>query len=183
MKSLTATQEKLRVKKLNALKVDLLSDDEAVVLSAVKGIKEHGDASVIEPLLVVLNRMDDEELHQEIRQLLFSLKDNRTVSELVRLASDETYVEHGQLMLSAIWESGLDASEQFLPLIELAKQASYEQLIEIMTIIDQIVLSEDGTESENAIRILRDHIAENAQDERSQLWVSITQQLTERLIG
>ncbi len=183
MKPLTATQEKMRVKKLDAIKVDLLSDDEDVVLKAVKGVKKHGDASIIEPLLLVLNKMDDTEVQNEIKELLYSLKDNNTVSELIRLASDAKYSDHGQLLLSAIWESGLDANDQFISLIELAKQANYEQLIEIMTIVDQVVLGEDSTEYEEAIKILRDHIAENAKDERSQLWVSITQQLTERLVG
>jgi len=183
MKPLTATQEKMRVKKLTAIKADLLSNDEDVVLKAIKGVKDHGDASVIEPLLLVLNRMDDLEVQREIRKLLFSLKDNKTVPELIRLASTPAYSEHGQLLLSAIWESGLDASEQFTPLIELAKQANYEQLIEIMTIVDQIALGEDQAENEEAIRVLTEHIAKHAKDERSQLWVSMTQQLTERLVG
>lgn len=183
MKPLTATQEKMRVKKLDAIKVDLLSNDEEVVLKAVKGVKKHGDASIIEPLLLVLNKMDDAEVQKEIKELLYSLKDNATVPELIRLSGTEEFSNHGQLLLSAIWESGLDASNQFIPLIELAKHANYEQLIEVMTIVDQVVLGEDSTEYEDAIKILRDHIAENAKDERSQLWVSITQQLSERLVG
>ncbi len=183
MKKLTATQEKMRVKKLAEAQKALQSDDESVVLKAISEIRKHGDSSILEDLADTYLRIDDLEIRSAIIKLLHSLKDDAAVGELIRLSEIEKYDTIHALLLSAIWESGINSGPYLIPLVKRSLTANYESLLEIMTIIDNTEGAASAEQIEQALAIIQEHLGEAPKDERAGLWVTISRSLSEQLIG
>lgn len=181
-KPLTATQEKMRQKKMAVIKADLQSDDETIVLAALKLVKQHGDPTVIDYLCMVLNKFEDDAVQKEAKNILFSLNESENVPALIEAAGKAENKDLSATLLAAIWESGLDAFHELDNIIQLSLKADYDELIEIMTIIDNIDFGAETEPIEQNIKVIQEHLTTNQNDDRSALLVSIVRILRERIL-
>ena len=183
MKKLTATQEKMRVKKLAEARKALQSDDESIVLKAISEVKKHGDSGILETLANTYLRIDDQEIRTAITELLHSLKDDEAAGELIRLSEVEKFSAIHSLLLSSIWESGINSGPHLVKLIKRSLTADYDSLLEIMTIVDNAEGSASPEQIEEALTLIQEHLSEAPKDDRAGLWVTISRSLSEQLIG
>jgi hypothetical protein len=183
MKKLTATQEKMRVKKLADAREALQSDDESLVLKGISEIKKHGDSSILEVIAQTYLRLDDQEIRKAITALLHSLKDDDAVKELIRLSEVEEYTAIHSLLLSSIWESGINSGPHLVALTKRSLTADYDSLLEIMTIVDNAEGSASPEQIEEALALIQEHLSEAPKDDRAGLWVTISRSLSAQLVG
>lgn len=131
-------EEKNKKTKLKKLLSDLGSKDAATQLEAVASLKIHGDESAIEPLLHAMISSKSSELHREITDLFNTMKSTDAPEIIMRCLDDDDFVSVRTMLLSSIWNSGLDYSEYVAELTELAIESELTEVFEIETILENL---------------------------------------------
>jgi hypothetical protein len=114
----------------------LNSDEKSVVLNAVDRLKELGHSSLIPSVIKAWKRHPEMEIRQPIEKLLCSLKDTAALPEIIRWLNNENDVKLRTMLLTAIWQSGLNAKSYGNELLKYIERFGPEELIEITSIID-----------------------------------------------
>ena len=103
-------EEKTKNNRLNNIIKDLNDSDENKVITAIKQLRKHGNAKVIEPLFDKFISCNNTDIKEDITALLFDLKDESVVSELINLLSKEKFVEIKPFIISIFWQAAIDSS-------------------------------------------------------------------------
>ena len=177
----TPTQAKVRKKKLAAVIEDLQSTEEVLVLDAVERLKQVGDGSAVPFLVDAYFRLDSEQVRAACKKVLFSVNDPEAVQHLLQAAMDRSEDIERAMVVSAIWESGLDAQPYLETMMELVKYAGYRTNMEIMTILDNMSTpSEERVKA--ALLTLKDRLSDST-DELRPLIETMAMTLQDKLIG
>lgn len=124
--------------KLNAILVDLSSDDPKKVSKAIKSLEIHGNQSVIKPLADRLIHGVDAKNEAEIIELLSSLKDTDVIADVMDVLSDENYLPIRSQWLSIIWNTKIDFSDYIDEFVEIATKGDFMEALECLTIIENL---------------------------------------------
>lgn len=140
-----AEKETTPDKKIKSLLVDLAGKDEASKVSAVQALKVHGNETVIEPLLVVLTSDSSAEVQSEIIDLLNTTKSTKVPAEIAKALVDSRFVDIRQILLSSIWNSGLDYAPYLKEIMIAGTEGEMMEALECITILENMEadLSED----------------------------------------
>ena len=132
--------------KINQLLSDLNSGNEVKVASAIKSFHVHGDASVIEPLIVVWNQGLSDENEALMLELFVGLKDTSTVEPLMEAYRNPAFAGIKRKLTSAFWNSKLDFSAYLSDFVLFAIEGDFMDAFEAITLIEQFetIISESA---------------------------------------
>jgi hypothetical protein len=183
MRKLTATQSKMYAKRLEAIRTDIQSENAATVMAALEKLKEYGNSSVITDLVDLLLRNSNEEVHTELRKLLFSIRDKEAVLPIIENAKRKEAEKHRSFLISCLWESGLDVEPHFETLLDLALAGDYLTVLEVYTNMDSMS-SPSEERLEAAIIKLQGFLSKPSKDkEKDALLHSMMQSLQDMLLA
>lgn len=158
--------------RLNNIIENLSSSEEKKVFAALKQLRKHGKKEVIIPLIDTLHLSKNEDIKSEITNLLFDLKDQGVVENLVLSIENEKYILERPTLISIFWQSSLDSSQFISTFIKEAIKGDYLVGIEVLSVIDNY----DSTFQETEIEDLKfdlDEAIESEQTEKRNLLISI----------
>ncbi|MBL1278748.1 MAG: hypothetical protein COA33_000615 [Fluviicola sp.] len=147
--------ETKKQQKLNAIILNLNSQDEKKVSKAIKSFEANGDSSVIRHLAERLLKTISEKNKTEIIELLSSLKDTSVKGELMAIIDDEKFLDIRQLILTSIWNTKIDFSGYVDEFVFIAIHGSFLEAIDCLTIIENLegpFMEEDLLESESHLK-------------------------------
>ena len=163
--------------KLLALQKDLISRDKDKVVKAIQQVAHDGSPAVIYNLLLATFKSGFPEALEEGKKILFNIKDQNVVGEfLIALKGDE-FVEFRSDIAASIWESGLNAEDRLIDLVEIAVMSDYMTIVEITTIIENIESGFPYDEVTEASLIINEHLHETEDENRIALLSSLAETL------
>ena len=156
---------------------DLQSNDEKVALKAIEKLKKAGDAGFIPDILTALKDTSEIGIENAISQMLFDMKDQSAVEELVNQLSNPAFADIRIIMLSACWQSGFDLSHRLPDLITVASTGNYMECLEVLTVIENWDGIDDKEMLENETLRLRAYVNESDRPENDEMIFSILEVL------
>tara|TARA_B100000809_G_scaffold141058_1_gene138602 strand:- start:2268 stop:2801 length:534 start_codon:yes stop_codon:yes gene_type:complete len=158
--------------RLNNIITDLSSLDEKKVFTALKQLRSHGKKEAISPLIELLSSSNNEDIKSEITNLLFDLKDQSVVEELISAIESNKYQSEMATLISIFWQSSLDSSENITTIVKQAIKGDYLVAIEVLSVLDNY----DTTFQEGEIEDLKfdlDEAIEEDDSEKRNLLITI----------
>jgi len=180
-KKLTATQQKMYAKKLASIQKDLESEEDVVLIAALKEAKEYGGPSLIPQLVNLLGKTESDAVRNELQSLFYGLKNQDVLPSLLdAIRSDDALIHRG-FLISVLWQSRLDAEPIFMELIELAVDSDYMTILEIVTVVENMSRPSDDDTLTKAINLVQEKLQQGASGSEPML-TSLLDVLKERLI-
>lgn len=170
-------------KKILALQKDLLSGDKETLLKAIKQVAHDGSPALINHLLIATFRSGFSEALEEGKKILFNIKDQNVVGEILNALRKEEFVEFRSDIAASIWEAGLNAEDRLIDLVEIAVISDYKTIIEIVTIIENIESGFPFEEVTEASLIINEHLHEIEDESRIVLLSSLASTLNSMVAG
>jgi len=145
-------------KRIEDLKRDLFSTDEAVVVSALSKCRETGNHNLVLPLINLFAASESALVKENVADVLEALQED----SLRAVRRD---------VLHFMWNSGLQPTDRLTELVELTVRSEFEEILECLTLIESM----DGPFAEEQIEessyILREWIAGHSNDDSLTLMV------------
>jgi len=132
------TEEKSKNKKLQLLLADLQGKELTKQLEAVESLRSHGDETTIEALLDTWAATKSEELKFEIEDLLNTIKFTTVPKQIMTFLHNPKYAAQKLMLLSSIWNSGLDYLDHIADLVAIACESELLEVFEVETIIENL---------------------------------------------
>jgi hypothetical protein len=154
---------------------DLKSDNEVIALAAIEKLKKGGDATFISEILSALAKTSEVSIENALAQLLFDLKDQEAVEELVNQLVNPEFGDIRVLMLSACWQTGMDLSHRLPEFITIASTGTYMECLEVLTVIENWENIKDQEMLENEIIRLKAFLSESDTPENDEMIFSIVE--------
>ena len=153
-----------KVNKKVGLLIEKLKLTEAKELVAtIKSLKIHGDATAIEPLIQLYCSSKNNAVHNEIVDLLNSIKQTKVPAVLIPCLVNKDYALARQTMLSSIWNSNLDYTDYLSEIIGAAQDGEMMDAMECLTILENMEGTLDEDKIMDALLSLKSYLVENAQ--------------------
>ncbi|MDB4533299.1 hypothetical protein N9242_00385 [Vicingaceae bacterium] len=151
---------------------DLSSSDDKKVFTALKQVRKHGKREAITPLLDLLCSTSNEEIKNEIAAILFDLKDQSVVEDLIVALEDDKYNDEKTTLVSIFWQSALDSSEHITTIVKQAINGNYIVGIEVLSVIDNYETTFQETEIED-LKFDLDEAIQTEETEKRDLLITI----------
>ena len=164
-------------KKTLALQKDLMSGDKETIVKAIKKVAKDGSPAVVNHLLQATFKSGFPEALEEGKKILFNVKDQNVVGELLEALKSEDFVEFSPDIAASIWEAGLNAEDRLIDLVEIAVISDYMTIVEITTIIENIESGFPYDEVTEASLIVNEHMHEIEDESRIALLSSLAETL------
>ena len=158
-------EEKTKNNRLNNILKDLNGSDENKITTAIKQLRKHGNAEAIEPLLDKFISIDNDVIKEDITSLLFDLKDETVVPELIKAIGTPKFEPIKPFIISILWQAAIDSSTHIGVLVKEAIKGNYMTCVEVLTVIE----SYDSSFNEEEIEDLKfdlDEAIEEAEIEK-----------------
>ena len=160
--------------KIEALLLDLKSNNTTKIKTALEGLKIIGEPSMLSQLVVNLDPKGPSEKNSLILEFLSCLKDTKARNVMIELVQQKDLYSLQQLLLSTLWNSPLDYTEYLDVFVDLAIKGDFMIALECLTIIENL----DGPFSEKSVmeaQVLLGAYAELNPDKTSQKGVLISE--------
>ncbi|PCI94091.1 MAG: hypothetical protein COB15_14960 [Flavobacteriales bacterium] len=158
--------------RINNIIVALSSTEEKKIFTALKQLRKHGKKEAIIPLIDLLSSTQNEEIKDEIASLLFDLKDQSVVEELIKAIDNDKYNNEKATLISIFWQSSLDSSEHITTIVKQAIKGDYLVGIEVLSVIDNYDTTFQETEIED-LKFDLDEAIQTEETEKRDLLISI----------
>ena len=123
-------------KKQNKI-LELLNDENPVkVLEGISKLRMRGKPEHIERIIEILGETEDQKLLSDIESLLYDLKNEETLPFIITALSAKKAHPKRKVLLSALWQSSLDASNHLDLLVSIAINGDYLECLECLTVIE-----------------------------------------------
>lgn len=173
------TEETKTTRKVQKIIVELSSGDETKIIAALKRVPHDGNYQVILPMLEILTKEPSSETRILLERSLHNLNETNCVAPLIDALKNENLKSIRAEILTCIWQSGLDVSEELEFLIQLSIDEDYMTAVEVMTIIDNMEGFPDDSLT-NSIKLMDQAL--DANHENAKLLGNIRQILLEKLL-
>lgn len=172
LEKLLRMAEKKLGNRLKNIITDLSSTDEKKVFTALKQVRKHGKREAIIPLVDLLCSTTNEEVKNEIAAILFDLKDQTVVEDLILALDDEKYAAEKATLVAVFWQSSLDSSEHITTIVNQAIKGDYLVAIEVLSVIDNYEATFQETEIED-LKFDLDEAIQTEETEKRNLLITI----------
>jgi HEAT repeat protein len=133
-----AEKKDTRKLKIQTLLNDICLGNKEKALTAIEGLKLHGDESVIEPLIRFNASEDADEVRFEIQTFLADIISKKAVDEFMRVLVKPDMTEHKAAVLNVIWNSKLDFNPHIDTFVKLAVEGDFLVALECLTVIENL---------------------------------------------
>ena len=151
---------------------NLSAPKEKEVFTALKQLRSHGKKEAIIPLVELLHSSTNNEVKNEVTSLLFDLKDQSVVKDLIDIIECDSYTSEKAILISIFWQSSLDSSEFISTIVREAIKGDYLVGIEVLSVIDNYDTTFQETEIED-IKFDLEEAIDLEQSEKKNLLISI----------
>lgn len=158
--------------RLTNIITDLSSSDDKKVFTALKQLRKHGKREAITPLIDLLSSTTNDDIKTDITSLLFDLKDQSVVEELIAVIESNNYEAEMATLVSIFWQSSLDSSEHITTIVRQAIKSDYIVGIEVLSVLDNYETTFQETEIED-LKFDLDEAIEEEDSEKKNLLISI----------
>jgi HEAT repeat protein len=117
---------------------NLTSGNETLIISALEAIPEDGSPEMLPSLIKLWVSNPKQEITNLIEKTLFNLKDPAVIPVLIDLLRSDEYASNRAAVMTVIWQSGLDVSQEVVLLTNIAIAGDYMTAFEAMTILDHM---------------------------------------------
>lgn len=124
--------------KLNQLLLDLKSESESKVTSAILELASIGDLSVIPPLYKFLKQKQGTNLQKQVAKLLSDIQISEAAEVFIQLVKNEEDSSALKLFLPILWESKLDFSDYLADFVEISASGDYLIALDCLTIMENM---------------------------------------------
>ena len=131
-------EEKERKNKVTQLLLDIKTGKEEKISKAIKGLKVHGDQSVLAPLIETWSRGISEKNEAELISFLNDLKFNDSVYPIMDALRNKDYQHIQTLLLSTVWNSQVDYTEYLVDFVSFAVKGDFMTALECLTILENL---------------------------------------------
>ena len=143
---------------------DLATGEEKKVLTALKQVRKHGKPEAIRPIVELLKSTTNDLVKSEVISLLYDLKEQNVVEELIFAIEDDFFVDEKAILISIFWQSSLDGSEHISTFVKEAIKGDYMICIEVLTVIENF----DATFQETEVEDLKFDLDEAISEEQTE---------------
>ncbi len=157
--------EKENNNRYNNIIKDLKSTDKEKTLVAIKQLRSHGQKEAVTEVLDVFISTEDSDVKNSITNLLFDLKDEKSIPILLKAINDKKYQSIKAFLISIFWQSSLDASEHLSTFIRIAVKGDYIICLEVFTVIESFDSSFDEDQIQDAIYDIEEKLDDYELDE------------------
>lgn len=164
--------------RLNNIINDLSSSDEKKALIALKQLRKHGKPEAIKPLIDVLKNSNKESIKTEIISLLYDLKEQNVVDEIILAIENDEFTNEKAILISIFWQSSLDGSAYLSTFIKEAIKGDYMTCIEVLTVVENFDATFQETEVED-LKFDLDEAIDQEETEKRNLLIGIRKVLDE----
>jgi formate dehydrogenase maturation protein FdhE len=157
----------------------LSSGEEQQIISAIGQLRKKGNATTVQAVIDVLLQQPSPLIESEINSYLNDLQDDAAIQPLIDSIGDYRFKPYKAMLIAAFWQSAIDASDHLLFFIEQLEEASYEELLEIITVIENLNGPFVETEIMESISRLNEFVYEAEDEEKRNLLESLNEVLNQ----
>jgi hypothetical protein len=168
-------------KKLEELQAALLSNNEKQILDAIGRLDEYPFPEIIEPLLVLYAKQEEGLVKAHLYDVLTSMKISGLEEIFFKALGAKEFVHCRKDLIHFMWSSNVQPVEGWVSIIELAANGTYEEIIEVMSLLDNTEHELPEEELLEAVSILKIAINENPDHETTAIKQVLLQDLNHRL--
>jgi len=156
-------------KKIEAIKADLFSQNDATVKKALLKCEEEGNASLVEPLIVLFGTTTNEDVKKSIAEMLSSLKVSNVEDHFLKALADPELNHIRKDLLFFMWSSGLQPVNGMPVVTQVAVNGSYDETLESLTLLESLdgEIPEEGLLE--SIAIVKQYLGQSKPDDRNKL--------------
>jgi len=152
---------------------NLQSKNEGIVLKAIDDLRNKGNEKTLPALLDLLVSTDNSLIHEAIKKVLFELKSSKAGDIIVEYLQNDKSKGHRDILISALWQSGI-ACEGYLTLLtELACNENYLCALEALTVIENMEGALNEEEVMECIYTVNEALSEGNDNEKNKLLESL----------
>ena len=129
---------KRQQQKINKLIEELNSGKEIAISTALKALQVNGDATVLEPLAILLLGELSDKNRKEIIEFLSTLNDSSTIEPMIELLKSDRFTPVRQELLTTMWNNKLDYSYYLPEFVAIAVEGSFMEAMDCLTIIENL---------------------------------------------
>ncbi|MFM7233471.1 MAG: hypothetical protein ACKOZM_02695 [Flavobacteriales bacterium] len=149
-------------RKLDDIRNDLFSGNDALVAKAISRCEEEGSAPLVEPLLAYYASSSPETLRTRVAAMLGSLKVSNVETYFLQALSNKNWKHIHKDVVGFMWNTGLQPVDAVAQITELAASGDYSLTLECLTLLESI---EDPIPEEQILESIA--IVHKAQSETS----------------
>lgn len=125
-------------KKLSQLLLDLKSDSESKITSAIHELASIGDLSTIPVLYELIKQKPGTYLQKQVAKLLSDIQISGAPEVFIQLINNEEDSVTLKMFLPLLWESKLDFSDYLADFVEISASGDYLIALDCLTIIENM---------------------------------------------
>lgn len=134
---MSRVKEKAEISKKQKEIFELLQSSEDVLIQkGLTELRKSGNDLYVPALLQLFVETDNELLFSGLKDVFFEIKSQTAADHILNFVSSNTNHHHSALLVSIIWEAGLDASDQLSKLVTIAIQSDYLTCLECLTVVE-----------------------------------------------
>ena len=152
-----------------AILADLRSDREGVVIDALQSLREKGNDATTRQVIRLLAGNPSLKIETEALNYLLDLKHDAAIEPLIEAIEDPDLKKYKAALISVFWQSSLDGSDHLMFFIDQVYNASYEEILEILTVIENFKGPFPEDDLFEAIARLNEFMEEEDQEEKIKL--------------
>ncbi len=156
-----------------ALIADLNSNDDKLVMKAIKAVRSKGNELIIPHLIQAGLSTTNEKIKSEVIAILFDLKSDQALVPMIEALNNPAFKAFRETLIASFWNSRLDASNYMDVFVKLAIEGDYMECLECLTVIENLEGPfEEGPVMESLI-MLKEYFAQEVKDEKEELLRSV----------
>jgi hypothetical protein len=125
-------------RKLEAIRNDLFSGDDALTAKAISKCEEDGSAPLVEPLLAFYASNAPLSLRIRVADMLGSLKVSNVESYFLSALANPHWKHIRKDIVGFMWNTGLQPTDSIGTISELASSGDYALTVECLTLLESI---------------------------------------------
>lgn len=126
------------------LKSDLFSAKTETAIAALNTLKKEGNANYLPLLFDLLKSEPEQNVEDEIKKILGSLKVREAAPILVEALQESKYKNIRKSLATACWQNGLDFKEHLPVFVNLVIEEDFETGFEAFTVIESMEKYPEG---------------------------------------
>lgn len=146
------------------------------IVKGLADLRKHGKHGSIRPVVELLANTQDEEVRNQSMKFLCDLRQEEALEPLVECVTDEEFHHIRKELLEALWQSNLDASDYLNDIISVVPSMTYNELIELMTVMDNLEGPFNSSDLDECVGILSVEIG-MAEDEQHRNMLLVIQEI------
>lgn len=115
----------------------LQEEDVKSLLKTLTEIQEKGNVDLIKPLIELGKNRSEKEIQDAIQKILFSLKISAAHPIILEELSKMDACSFRKTLLSAVWESNIDALPYLDTFVKIALEGDLYEVIEVLTVLEE----------------------------------------------